>query len=164
MRGFVCPVMKASGNRIPLALAELFSRNAELELCTSVILEHFPHSNAMIGRLHYNPCFSGPVIPGNYVIVDDVYTSGSTLIALKKHIESKGGKVIAAYTLGSSKSLAFEPNRLMMKILLSRFPGIDRYYEPQLLTAPQVIYMLRFRSLQAIHDRFYSHCLESLYC
>lgn len=163
LQGFVCPVMKSSGNRIPLALAEFFSKNSGLQLCTSVWLEHTPHSNAMIDRLHYLPEFFGDVIPGKYVIVDDVYTSGSTLAGLKHHIESHGGTVVAAFTIGSSKSTCFQPDSRLLKILSARFPGIDRYYDVDLLTAPQVVYMLRFRSLQSLYERYYSHCLEALY-
>jgi hypothetical protein len=155
--------MKPSGNRIPLALAEFFSNNSGQQLCTSVWLKHTYHSNAMIDRLHYLPEFSGDVIPGKYVIVDDVYTSGATLAGLKHHIESHGGTVVDAFTIGSSKSTCFQPDKLLLKILLSRFPGIDRYYDIDLLTAPQVVYMLRFRSLQSLHESYYSHCLEALY-
>jgi hypothetical protein len=163
LKGFVCPVLKPSGNKIPLALAEIFSQNADLELCTSVLLKHSAHSNAMIGRLHYHPEFSGEIQPGNYVIVDDVYTSGVTLISLKLHIESQGGVVTTAFTLGSSKSTNFKPNKLMLKILISRFPDIHRYFDLDLLTAPQIVYMLRFPSLQAVHDRFYNYCLDSFF-
>jgi hypothetical protein len=163
LQGFVCPVMKPSGNRIPLALAEYFSQNSGLQLCTSVRLKPAFHSNAMIDRLHYIPEFSGDVFPGKYVIVDDVYTSGSTLAGLKHHIESHGGIVVAAFTIGSSKSTCFQPDRLLLKILLARFPEIDRYYDIDLLTAPQVVYMLRFSSLRSLHERYYSHCLEALY-
>jgi hypothetical protein len=163
LQGFVCPVMKTSGNRIPLALAEYFSRNSGLQLCNFVWLKPAAHSNAMIDRLHYLPEFSGDVIPGKYVIVDDVYTSGSTLAGLKHHIESRGGLVVAAFTIGSSKSTCFQPDKLLLKILQSRFPEIDHYYDINLLTAPQVVYMLRFRSLQSLHERHYSHCLKALY-
>jgi hypothetical protein len=51
------------------------------------------------------PTFDGPVEPGkNYIIVDDVVTSGSSLAGLRNHIEENGGRVVATSALGVSSS------------------------------------------------------------
>jgi hypothetical protein len=163
LKGKVCPVMKQSGNKIPLAMAEIFSLNSELKICSDVFLKPSAHSSTMIDRLHYLPEYTGVIKPGNYVILDDIYTSGSTLIALKHYLESQSGSVIAAYTLGSSKSTLFQPDRFMLHSLLSRFPGIDNYFDLNLLTSPQIVYLLRFHSIHSIQERYYQNCLALLY-
>ena len=67
-------------------------------------------------RLARQAEFDGPVKPGLiYVLVDDFIGMGGTLANLKGHIESKGGKVLAAVTLTGkthSAKLALSPARL----------------------------------------------------
>ena len=110
LRGFVCPVLKPAGNRIPLALAQLISSNSNTILCDSVYLQHTPHGSSMAERLYYEPVFFGPVKPDNYIIVDDVYTTGQTLRRLKHYIESKGGNVTGAWCIGQALHLLLNPH------------------------------------------------------
>ena len=163
LSGYVCPVLKATGNRIPLALAQLMSHHSGLHLVDAILLRPCAHGNAMIERLYYRPEFSGPVSPGSYIIVDDVYTSGSTVNSLMRFIESRGGVVKGAYVIGSSKSTLLSPRSEQVCSLLSRFPGVDRYFDLEDLTDPQIRYMLRFGSLGSINERYYRQCLDSLY-
>ena len=163
LSGYVCPVLKATGNRIPLALAEFMCHHSGLHLYDAILLKPCVHGSAMIERLYYRPEFSGPVSPGSYIIVDDVYTSGSTVNSLMRFIESRGGVVKGAYVIGSSKSTLLSPRSEQVCSLLSRFPGVERYFDLEDLTDPQIRYMLRFGSLGSINERYYRQCLERLY-
>jgi hypothetical protein len=150
LTGYVCPVLKPKGNRIPLALAEYMAIHSKLILEDAIYLQHTPHGSTMCERLYYNPSYSGQITPEIYFIVDVVYTSGQTLKSLKKYIESAGGNVIAAWCIGSGPSLEFEPDRFLIKLLISKFPDISSYFEIETLTAPQVHYLLRLSSLNRL--------------
>jgi hypothetical protein len=150
LTGFVCPVQKPKGNSIPMALAVLMSANSKLILSDSVSLQHTAHGSSMVERLYYQPHFSGKVIPGNYIIVDDVYTTGQTLKSLKNYLESKGANVTGAWCLGAGPSTQFEPNRLLVRILLAKFPSISNYFDINSLTVPQIQYLLRLSSINRL--------------
>ena len=150
LTGFVCPVQKPKGNSIPMALALLMSANSKLTLSGSVYLQHTSHGSSMVERLYYKPFFSGNVAPGNYIIVDDVYTTGQTLKSLKRFLESKGGNVTSAWCLGSGPSTQFETNRLLVRILLTKFPSISNYFDIDSLTVPQINYLLRLSSISRL--------------
>lgn len=150
LKGFVCPILKPAGNRIPLALAQLICSNSNAVLYDSVYLQHTPHGSSMAERLYYEPIFFGTVKPGNYIIVDDVYTTGQTLRRLKHYIELKGGNVTGAWCIGAGPSLAFEPTRLLLKLLLVKHPDITKYFEAELLTVPQIHYLLRLSSINRL--------------
>ena len=50
------------------------------------------------------PGFFGKVLPGaTYLLVDDVVTSGGSLLQLAAHIQSHGGTVAGAITLATVK-------------------------------------------------------------
>jgi len=161
--GFVCPVMKPSGNRIPLALAEFLATHTNLVLCDSVFLQSNPHGSSMIERMYYQPSFSGIVKPGNYVIVDDVYTTGQTLKSLKNYIEFSGGEVTSAWCIGSGPSLEFEPTRLKLKLLISRFPDINDYFDIQKLTVPQINYLMRLTDIRHLWRKHSNNQLHLMY-
>ena len=148
----ICPVIKQSGNKIPLAMAEkLSNQNPNTAVTRSMLLSN-PKSMPLIsGRIYSNPEFSGPVYQTTYCLVDDVYTTGKTLIALKKHIEKNGGNVTQVICLGSSKATGFELTKHDVKTLQCKFPGIHNYFDLDLITKPIARYMLRFSSLQALH-------------
>lgn len=148
--GFVCPVQKQTGNAIPLALALRIAQNSNLKVCDSVYLENSMTGNSMVERMFFKPIYSGNITPGKYIIVDDVYTTGVTVKYLKDYIESTGSQVNSIYTLGSSKyGLQFEATSIPLKILKSRFPTIEMYFQLSELTASQVNYLLRFNSIHS---------------
>lgn len=161
--GFICPVMKPSGNRLPYALAEYFANNTNLVLYDSVFLQNNPHGSSMIERMYYQPSFSGFVKPGKYVIVDDVYTTGQTIKSLKNYIESSGGEVISAWCIGSGPSLEFEPTRLELKMLISRFPNITDYFDISLLTVPQINYLMRLTDIRHLWRKHSDNQLNMMY-
>ena len=104
----------------------------------------------MVERMFFKPTYSGNITPGKYIIVDDVYTTGVTVKFLKDYIESTGSQVNSIYTLGSSKyGLQFEATSIPLKILKSRFPNIEMYFQLSELTASQVNYLLRFNSIHS---------------
>ena len=150
LNGYICPVLKQKGNQIPLAFAGLIASYSSLVLYDSIFLQHKPHGSAMVERLHYQPCFSGKVNQGNYIVVDDVYTSGKTLKSLKNYIESKGGNVISAWCIGSGPSLEFEPKRILLRLLSRKFPNISSYFDLNDLTSPQIYYLLKLSSLNKL--------------
>jgi len=150
LKGYVCPVLKPAGNKLPLALAYLMASHSNLTLDDSIYLQHASHGSSMAERLYYQPSFSGRVKPTDYVIVDDVYTTGKTLKSLKNYIESHGGNVISAWCIGSGPSLEFEPKRLLLQLLKAKFPTINRYFDLNELTSPQIHYLLRLSSLNKL--------------
>jgi hypoxanthine phosphoribosyltransferase len=83
----------------------------------------------MIDRMFFQPEFTGKVIPGKYILVDDVFTTGITLKSLKTFIENCDGNVVSAYTLGSCKSTLFEASRLQLRILNGRYPEVDLFMQ-----------------------------------
>ena len=152
LSGFVCPVQKPKGNSIPMALALLMSANSKLILSDSVYLQHTSHGSSMVERLYYHPHFSGVVKTGNYIIVDDVYTTGQTMKYLKNFLENRGANVTGAWCLGAGPSNQFEPNRLLVKILLAKFPSISNYFDIDCLTVPQIQYLLRLSSINRLWE------------
>jgi hypothetical protein len=150
MEGYVCPVLKSNGNKLPLALAYLMASHSKMTLYDSIYLQHTSHGSSMTERLYYQPSFSGRIKPAGYVIVDDVYTTGKTLKSLKNYIESKGGNVISAWCIGSGPSLEFEPKRMLLRMLTAKFPNIYKYFDLNELTSPQIHYLLRLSSLNKL--------------
>ena len=104
----------------------------------------------MVERLYYLPVFSGPVKQADYIIVDDVYTSGRTIKLLKNYIESNKGNVTGVWTFGAGPSREFEPTRLQLRMLTAKFPNITRYFDLDELTCPQIHYLLRLTSLNKL--------------
>lgn len=164
LHGYVCPVIKPSGNRIPLALAEYMAFHSRLILNDTILLQHAPHGSSMTERLYYHPRFFGSVPTGNYILVDDVYTTGQTLKSLKTYIEFHGGNVTGVWCLGSGPSLLFEPSRILVKTLIARFPNIGEYFEVCDLTVPQIQYLLRLSSLGSLFRIRHQQQQKLLFC
>jgi hypothetical protein len=163
LSGIICPVQKLSGNKIPLALAHRIIQHSDAKLCDSVFLTNNRPGTRMIDRMFYEPDYSGFVEKGNYILVDDVFTTGITLKGLKTFIETRGGNVISAYTLGSSKSLLFETSKLKQRILKLKHTNIDKYFDSSNLTDSQINYLLRFNSLSNLDHLYISIQHEKLY-
>jgi hypoxanthine phosphoribosyltransferase len=99
-------IEKAGFNKIPLAYGTYLSNIAKLKVADIIQNNKVFHTGGTaLNRLITKPKFTGPVYPENHIIVDDVITSGSTIMALKYYIESNGGKVV----LVSSIATAFSP-------------------------------------------------------
>ena len=104
-------------------------------------------------RLFAQPEFDGPVVAGaEYIIVDDHITQGGTVNALRDHIESHGGKVVAvsALTLSQNSSI-LSPRKETLDELKAKWPDIDRLLadagiaeSARALTESQARYILKF--------------------
>ncbi len=94
---------KSGANKIPFAYATHVASLAELpvDFINQNNKVYHTGQNALI-RLLSKPTFQGPVFPKNYIILDDVITSGSTVMALKYYIEHQGGKVILVSSLATT--------------------------------------------------------------
>ena len=82
-----------------------------------------PNTNASVkDRVTNLQEFIGDVIPGRaYVVVDDTFTSGDTLISLIQHIVDGGGRVVAATTLADGRWQNYlKPRAEDVKIILDK--------------------------------------------
>ena len=158
-------------NMLPLSFAKFIGSLAGLHVETEIVQlnkTHHTDSDAM-HRLLHRPQFSGIVIPGqDYIVVDDVITSGSTVQALRLFIESHGGRVVAFSALagsfsivtGSSLEIALTQETLHAidtKFGLNAFAAFLRQagvaQSPEDLTNCQARYLLSFGTLDAIRTR-----------
>jgi len=157
LSAIICPVQKFSGNKIPLALASRIVQHSDSVLCDTVFLRTERPGTKMIDRMFFQPEFTGKVLPGKYILVDDVFTTGITLKGLKTFIENNDGNVVSAYTLGSSKSTLFEASRRQLRILKGRFPEVEKYFDLSLLTIIQIEYLLKFNSIKSLNVLYSQH-------
>jgi len=159
---YVCPVNKQPGNQIPLALAHFLAAKGNSVVYDSILLQNSKRGSSFSERLFYEPQFSGPVLPGNYLICDDVHTTGVTLKALKMYIENYGGNVISAVVLGSSfGSLKLDPSNIKLKMLLSKFPGIENYFDVCSFSDNQISFLLQFSSMYKFYHFYASQMKKS---
>lgn len=94
-------------NMLPAALATSIASITGHPIATNIIQTNrsFHTGVSAIDRLLISPTFSGPIIPGrNYIMVDDVATSGSSFGALYRFIKRGGGNPVAAMALAVSSS------------------------------------------------------------
>lgn len=150
----LCPVSKSFGNAIPKAMASyLAACNPQCSVDNKIRLINNKTGSSFAERFYYQPIFQGRVYQQNYILLDDVYTTGKTLMALKHFVESGGGNVVGILCIGSSKSTLFGLSQTTRKTLKARFPSIEQYFDLECLTQPEAGYMLRFRSLQSFHNQ-----------
>lgn len=89
-------------NAIPEALADELAQRTGLPVDGSIVQTNIVGHTGADGfsRLARQALFAGNVVPGAaYVMVDDFIGQGGTLANLRGHIESNGGRVIAAVVL-----------------------------------------------------------------
>ena len=135
---YFCPVFaieKSGNNKIPYAYADFLAKKANSTL--SLIYQNnkvFHTGQNALSRLRSKPKFIGEVIKGqNYILIDDVVTSGSTIMALKNYIEKNGGIVVAvtaiatAFSPQTGHSSILEITEETFKILQSKFKINDLY-------------------------------------
>ena len=105
---YVVPVMQLDlserWNALPLELARVAARTLKARILPLIVQDNVVYHTGADSwhRVSDQPSFTGKVLPGNYLIVDDVVTLGSTLANLRGWIESNGGKVVLASTLSAS--------------------------------------------------------------
>lgn len=99
--------MDNMSNAIPKAFAANVANLSGLPLDLGMMKVNSNKNTKMTTyeRMSDKPVFEGLVVSGReYVIVDDVFTLGSTISELKKEIESRGGKVVAVVTLAETQN------------------------------------------------------------
>ncbi len=105
-------------NAIPEVLADVMAKKLDWPVDGSVVQTNVvAHTGAGgFARLARQPAFDGTVTPDtDYVMVDDFVGMGGTLANLRGHIESQGGRVLAAVVLTGkphSAKLRLTPERL----------------------------------------------------
>lgn len=120
-------------------------------------------------RMTHRPEFIGNVMHGHtYIIIDDHVTMGGTLNELRKHIQDRGGKVVAATTLTASRfSDILSLRQGTLEKLAAKF-GKDLGKElheagianvPAELTEAEARYLLKL-SPDALRDRLNGSALE----
>lgn len=161
--------VEANGkNKLPRALADVMSDIGDWSVDTDIAqVMKVSHTGAKAAeRLTQVPVFDGAVKAGQeYIIIDDVTTSGSTLSVLRHYIASRGGKVVHATSFATTSSaqtgyggyLAPIPETLdlvqkkfntnALDALLSSH-GIATSYAH--LTNSQAKYILRFKDLESV--------------
>ena len=93
-------------NKIPAAYAHVISMITGLRVANRIVQTvRANHTGAnAVDRMMRRAAFDGPVVRGGeYILVDDHVTQGGTLNELRKHIQSKGGKIVAVSTLTASQ-------------------------------------------------------------
>lgn len=148
-------------NKLPLALAMAIG----LPIWTKVYMIHSIPRKLLcsIQRLLHKPMFAGQILENTeYILVDDVITTGGTISALRRFVMFHGGIVVAvvalAYAIGSHAVAPLRRHivRLMIKFglgLLSLLRRLGIAVSAQGLTNSQVKYLLRFSSLGNIRKR-----------
>jgi len=117
-------------NQLPRQFANYISALTGIEADDEIIqcVRAFHSGSKADHRLFSQPEFDGPVKRGaEYIIVDDHITQGGTVNALRDHIESHGGKVVAvsALTLSHGSSI-LSPSKDTIDETRRKWPDIDR--------------------------------------
>jgi len=99
---------EASGrNKIPQGMAEVIADRGGWQADTEIIqANRAGHTGATaMKRLMVEAAFSGPVEAGrDYVLVDDMLTSGATVNALRNYIQQQGGRPVMVLAMAASAS------------------------------------------------------------
>jgi hypothetical protein len=110
-RAILVPVIaqeRAGTNKLPFELAKEMASQAPGWTVTDEIIQMSGagHTSASaLHRLATPPTFAGPVEAGReYILIDDVLTSGSTINALRAHVEAEGGRVVAVAAFSASSN------------------------------------------------------------
>lgn len=154
----------AGRNKIPQMYAAALADRLGLSWEPAIIQTNrtFHTGAGAAHRVVSRGAFDGPVIPGrDYLLVDDHVTMGGTLADLRAYIQSRGGNVIGATTLTSSRpqvTMALAPDRLTE--LRSRFGPAEDWWRERFghgfdgLTNGEASYLLRsFRTPDALRNR-----------
>lgn len=158
-------------NKIPLALSFVLGQLGGNRVDDQIVQSNrvFHTGADAMTRLFMVPEFYGAVTAGaDYIIVDDVATSGSTLSGLKRYIERNGATVVGAVAMAASSNpqtgyggqLAITEEtlkRLALKFDMVKLIELLRQYgiadQANQLTNSQGLYLSTFKSVDTIRDR-----------
>lgn len=156
---YVVPVMQLDvgqqWNALPLELARLSARVLHAKILPLIVQDNIVHHTGAdsIRRLLDQPSFTGKVLPGRYLIVDDVVTLGATLANLRGWIESNGAHVALAPTLSASLfSTRLVPDWSSITAIKSRCHDLSQSLglAPELLTNREARFISGLKTLESI--------------
>jgi hypothetical protein len=150
-------------NKLPIAYAKYICTTTGLDYEDGIVQSVRAHHTGADAehRLFVNPVFVGAVRRGReYIIVDDHITQGGTVNALRDHIESRGGKVVAVTSLTLSQgSSILSPRKETIDEIKQKWPDIDDLLRAagiaeraDALTESQLKYIAKF-SADTFRDR-----------
>ena len=151
-------------NAIPEVFADQLGKVLGWPVDTNVVqVNVVAHTGANgFWRLAMQAEFEGTVVSGReYVLVDDFVGMGGTLANLKGHIESSGGKVLAAVSLTGkphSSKLALSPERLQ-ELRVKHGAELENWWIEHFahgfdaLTESEARYLTRTETVDTIRDR-----------
>jgi hypothetical protein len=128
----IVPVMQREGSRLnllPLAYAAEISRATGWPLDLETVKESGKANTGatVADRTSNLQEFSGPVEKGTqYVLVDDTFTSGDTLVSLHQHVTEGGGEVSAITALSAGRYQDYLAHRPQDVAKLLDRAGTDR--------------------------------------
>jgi hypothetical protein len=151
-------------NAIPEAFADALSRRTGLSVDSGIVQTNVVGHTGADGfsRLARQAAFDGEVEAGaRYVLVDDFVGQGGTLANLKGHIESKGGKAVAAVVLtGKSFSAKLVPTREQLDELRNKHgQHLENWWKDRFghafdrLTQSEARYLARSENVGIIRNR-----------
>ncbi len=151
-------------NTLPHILALIIANELGLRVCTSIYQQDGPKRdmNGFWERFATPLRFAGNIFTGaDYILCDDVFSTGGTLAALRSFIESQGGRVICMTALASPGGVTapIAVDQQTVLLLNSRHGlGLRPYmeteigYGPECLTTPEARALLGQRSLVSIRS------------
>jgi hypothetical protein len=152
-------------NAIPIAMAAELSHRLGFEREVDAVVQSniVSHSRATGFHRLANPAtFAGSVQQGySYVIVDDHVGLGGTVASLKGHIETNGGRVLAATALSDSQgSRRLVPGPATLAALRGKHgQDLEDFWKSRFghgidcLTEPEARYLLRTPTLVRIRNQ-----------
>ena len=151
-------------NAIPEVLADVMAEHLGWQVDSGVVQTNVvTHTGADgFSRLARQPAFDGAVVAGtDYVMVDDFVGMGGTLANLRGHIESQGGRVLAAVVLtGKPHSAKLRLTAERLNELRNRHGAeLENWWQERFghafdaLTESEARYLVRTPDTATIRDR-----------
>lgn len=152
----------AGRNKIPRAAAEVLAMRLGLETASGIVQANRAHRTGLDGldRIFAPVDFSGTVVPGSYLLVDDTLTQGGTFAALASHIRDGGGTVAGVIALtGKQYSATIQPSADTLAALRQKHGDLENEFRAatgygfDALTQSEARYLARYEPAQRLRDR-----------
>lgn len=152
----------AGRNKIPRAAAEVLAVRLGLETASGIVQANRAHRTGLDGldRIFAPVDFSGAVVPGPYLLVDDTLTQGGTFAALASHIRDGGGTVAGVIALtGKQYSATIQPSADTLAALRQKHGDLENEFRAatgygfDALTQSEARYLARYEPAERLRDR-----------
>ena len=152
----------AGRNKIPRAAAEVLAMRLGLETASGIVQANRAHRTGLDGldRIFAPVDFSGAVVPGPYLLVDDTLTQGGTFAALASHIRDGGGTVAGVIALtGKQYSATIQPSADTLAALRQKHGDLENEFRAatgygfDALTQSEARYLARYEPAERLRDR-----------